>query len=66
MQTIVSEMYLEGIKDGRERLVKYDCDPQEELDSLNRTIRGFGASSPVGQMLRGERDFWINHLKRAA
>jgi len=65
MQTTVSEMYLEGIKEGRERLTKYGCDANEELASLNRTLRSFTASSPVGQMLRGERDFWRNQLNKA-
>ena len=26
----------------------------------------FAASSPVGQMLRGERDFWRNQIKKHA
>lgn len=39
---------------------------EEELANLESTIkRGFDASSPVGQMLRGERDFWKNQLKIA-
>ena len=64
MQTTVSEMYLEGIKDGRERFDKYGVAVAlDTLVNLNRTIRGFGAGSPVGQMLRGERDFWINQLR---
>jgi hypothetical protein len=65
MNTISSEvdaMYLEGIREGRERLRKYGCDAAEELASLNRTIKGFSASSPVGQMLRGERDFWKHQI----
>jgi hypothetical protein len=63
-QTVTAE-YLMGIKEGRERLEKYGYEPQEEIDSLKRTIKGFAASSPVGQMLRGELDFWINQLKKA-
>ena len=67
MSATVTEMYLEGIKEGRAMLTKYpDISAAEELDNLNRTIEGFAASSPVGQMLRGERDFWRNQLKRAA
>ena len=63
----VSAMYIEGIKEGRSMLEKYGAAiAHEELDNLNRTIKGFAASSPVGQMLRGERDFWRNQLKRTA
>lgn len=60
MRTVTAE-YLMGIKEGREQLDKIS--PQEAIDNLNRTIKGFSASSPVGQMLRGERDFWRNQLK---
>ena len=64
MQTTVSEMYLEGIKEGRASFKKHGVAVAlDNLVNLNRTIRGFGASSPVGQMLRGERDFWINQLR---
>lgn len=67
-QTVTAE-YIEGIKEGRAILVK--CDPadigaQARLDNLNNTIKGFCAASPVGQMLRGERDFWANQVKRSA
>lgn len=61
----VSHWYIEGIKEGRAMCDKYGSGrAAEELDNLNRTIKGFSASSPVGQMLRGERDFWRNQLKR--
>jgi hypothetical protein len=64
MKTVSAE-YLMGIKEGRSMLNKHGASiAQEELDNLNRTIKGFTASSPVGQMLRGERDFWVNQLKR--
>lgn len=68
MTAIVSPYYLEGIKEGRAALTKYGMDiAHDELCNLESTIRrGFDASSPVGQMLRGERDFWRNQLKRAA
>ena len=40
---------------------------RSEVASIERTIRsGFGPSSPVGQMLRGERDFWRNQIRKAA
>lgn len=63
----VSEMYIEGIKEGRASLERHGIDSAKEiLANLNSTIKGFAASSPVGQILRGERDFWINQLKRKA
>lgn len=63
--TAVTEMYLEGIKEGRRMFAAHGASiAQAELNNLNRTIKGFAASSPVGQLLRGERDFWRNQLKR--
>ncbi|QKM47743.1 hypothetical protein B7760_01767 [Burkholderia glumae] len=65
MQTVSAE-YLMGIKEGREMLEKFGTGvAHDELDNLRRTIKGFPSYSPVGQMLRGERDFWLNQLKRA-
>ena len=66
MQTVTAE-YLEGIKEGRAAFKQHGLSiAHDELANLNSTIKGFAASSPVGQMLRGERDFWRNQLKRAA
>ncbi len=62
----ISTCYLEGIRDGR-ALYRIEglANAAAHLDNLNRTIRqGFSANSPVGQMLRGERDFWRNRLKK--
>ncbi|MDN7458140.1 hypothetical protein [Burkholderia cenocepacia] len=62
----VSVEYLMGIKEGREMLEKHGASiAHEEIDNLRRTIKCFAASTPVGQMLRGERDFWINQVKRS-
>ena len=60
----VSEMYILGVKEGREVLDKHGLtlSIEERLANLNSTIKGFAASSPVGQMLRGERDFWKHQL----
>lgn len=64
-QTVTSE-YLDGIREGREWLNRYGMeDAQAHLDNLTATARTFAASSPVGQMLRGERDFWRNQIKKA-
>lgn len=61
----VSTYYIEGIKSGREAFRKYGLGiAREELDTLKRTIKGFGRTSPVGQYLRGEFDFWRNQLGR--
>lgn len=79
MAQTVSQEYLDGIRDARATLRKIQSGQdscysaaelpefmQSEVEALNRTIKGFSASSPVGQMLRGERDFWRNQIKRSA
>lgn len=64
MSAQVSQFYIEGIKEGRASLKRNGPSvAKDELDNLNRTIKGFPASSPVGQLLRGERDFWRNQIK---
>lgn len=65
MSATVSPHYIEGIKEGRASLTKHGMGiARDELRNLESTIRGFDAASPVGQMLRGERDFWRNQLRR--
>jgi|TARA_R110000868_G_scaffold379419_1_gene645233 hypothetical protein len=62
-QTVTAE-YLMGISDARKFMRAYPhINPATEIDTLTSTIKLFGASSPVGQMLRGERDFWRNQIK---
>ncbi len=64
----VNAIYLEGIREGRACLEKYgthDISIQDRIDNLRSTMRGFPASTPVGQLLRGELDFWLNQAKRA-
>ena len=62
----VTQYYLMGIDEGRAWLNSYGMDDAEaHLDNLTRTARTFDAQSPVGQMLRGERDFWRHQVKRA-
>lgn len=59
----VSPYYIEGIKEGRAAFERDGINiAQDELRNLNSTIKGFAASSPVGQMLRGERDFWKHQI----
>jgi len=55
----VTQAYLDGIREGRQTLKEHgpgviaDC-----LAVAERLCAMFDASSPVGQMARGERDFW--------
>lgn len=68
MQTVTT-YYLEGIKEGRKALEKHgtaDISIADRIDNLRSTLKGFTGSSPVGQMLRGELDFWVNQQKAAA
>lgn len=66
MSKPVTAEYIEGIKEGREWLKRHGMtDAAAHLDNLTRTARTFDAQSPVGQMLRGERDFWRNQIKKA-
>ena len=63
----VSHWYIEGIKEGRSLLDAQGTElvsVEERIINLMSTIKGFPASSPVGQMLRGELDFWKNQAKR--
>ena len=70
----VTESYLEGLPDGRALLRAWQAEGASELaglaraslDTLNRTCPRFEAQSPVGQYLRGERDFWRNQVKKYA
>lgn len=62
----VSPFYIEGIKEGRAALKLHGAGiARDALANLDSTIKGFDATSPVGQLLRGERDFWRNQLKLA-
>ncbi len=64
MSSTVTAEYLEGIREGRAWLTEHGAaDAAAHLDNLTRTCRMFDAKSPVGQMLRGERDFWKHQLK---
>lgn len=66
MQTVTAE-YLMGIKEGRDLLRKFGTEAitiRDRIDNLKRTMKGFPASTPVGQMLRGELDFWRNQMKK--
>lgn len=61
----VTEEYCMGIVDGREVFKREGMTlAKEHLENLTATARTFPASSPVGQYLRGERDFWRNQIKK--
>jgi hypothetical protein len=68
----VTEDYLEGIREGRTLLRQWQLQGEPDiasmarvsLDTTTRLCREFDAQSPVGQMFRGERDFWRNQLKK--
>lgn len=65
--TRVTDAYLLGIREGREYLNRFKPDVQQMRDVLanvEATLRmKFGPE--VGDLLRGERDFWRNQIKRA-
>jgi hypothetical protein len=75
MTQTVSQYYLDGILEGSAMLKAWKAEgmadtdlpalAQAHLDNIKRTARTFDAQSPVGQLLRGERDFWRNKLKKA-
>lgn len=68
----VTEDYLEGIREGRTLLRQWQMQGEPDIASMARTAhdtttrlcREFDAQSPVGQLFRGERDFWRNQLKK--
>ena len=60
-ETTVSEYYLDGIREGREYFREHGAgDAVNHIERLRELCRRFSASSPVGQLFRGERDFWKN------
>ena len=69
----VTQSYLDGIAEGRATLKAIQAGDAHGLTlrdipgiarNVADTCRLFDASNPVGQLLRGERDFWRNQLKR--
>lgn len=62
----VTHWYLEGIIEGRTALQEHGAQPgeiEERIANIKSTIKMFSCSSPAGQMLRGELDFWKNQQK---
>ena len=57
-------MYIAGILEGRQMRSEHGISiAVDELANLEHTVKQFDASSPVGQLLRGQRDFWRLQLK---
>lgn len=65
MTTHVTQAYLDGIAEGR-ALMRQGVTPADALPTLTELCRRFDAQSPVGQLYRGERDFWRNQLKKGS
>lgn len=64
MSMTVTAEYLEGIKEGRAYLKRFEPDQEAMVlivDNIERTMKLFSAG-PVKDMLRGERDFWRNQI----
>lgn len=64
----VSETYLDGIKEGRllkKQLTKDGINIAAEIPEILENIAATsrGASAPVRELLRGERDFWLHQKK---
>lgn len=63
---LVSQAYIEGIKEGRAYLKAFpDQTPEDikhHLSNIRKTMRY--ASPTVKEILKGERDFWTNQLKK--
>ena len=68
----VSQHYVDGITEGRAILRAWQAEgftdipalARASLEGLTRLCRQFDAQSPVGQSLRGERDFWKHQIAK--
>jgi hypothetical protein len=73
MTQTVSQYYIEGISEGVSMLKAWQAEgltdvtelARASLTNVDRLCRQYDAQSPVGQLMRGERDFWRNKLKGA-
>lgn len=64
-RTVTAE-YLEGIREGRGYLRRFNPgrdEIRELIGNIESTLRGF-RGGPVADLLRGERDFWRNQLRK--
>lgn len=62
---VLEESYLMGISEGRRYMSEFNPSIERVnavIVNLNDTMKQFPAG-PIKQMLRGELDFWKNHLK---
>lgn len=61
----LTQEYVDGVIEGRAWLRQHGPDDAPaHLTNLETTCRMFAAHSPVGQHLRGQRDFWRAQVKR--
>ena len=60
--------YIMGITEGRAFLRQFSPD-LEDMRHLEANcvdaLKGYQSGGPVADMLRGERDFWRNQIKKA-
>lgn len=67
MAATVTAEYCDGILEGRRLFKEYGIEIAAEcVEQLDRLCRQFSADNPVGQLFRGERDFWRNQISKAA
>lgn len=65
MTQAVTAEYIEGIKEGRAFMKRFEPDIpmiRNNIENLKMTMREF-SPGPVKDMLKGECDFWQNQLK---
>lgn len=66
MSQQVTAEYLAGIRDGREYLRRFNPgldEMRQILANIRETAHSFGPGE-VKDMLKGERDFWTNQIKK--
>ena len=63
MEKTVTQAYLLGILEGRDFLRQHGAeDADGHIANLRTLCKMHSASSTMGQMFRGELDFWRNQL----
>lgn len=73
MTNAISQAYLDGIREGRSLLNAWLAEGLDDVAELARVslanaqerCRMFDASTDIGQLTRGERDFWRNQIRKS-
>lgn len=62
----VSETYIMGIKEGRHIFTKHPDMSLEEMKEIVQQCKLLARdhSQPLKDVFRGERDFWLNQMKK--